>query len=295
MRTRDILMLIAGMVVMLIVGWTWTYDVASPLGSDAPSTIDDKIRETRSALQERLDIDHVFALTGTQVSAADSGKHSQITFQNPRNDPGSIDADEAMFYTKTVSGVSEAFWMDENEAGIQITSGGYILGDSILDDSIDETEIAFTNNTYIKAVDNAGTGEVDLIKANTSDALVLKTGAVLSDSTAPSTDPMIANKKYVDDQITTAKTSAFTPTSYTGGETTTFPNGLIIKMGSRSGDGAVSFGTAFPNAIVSVVVTPNSATPSYQGPCVASVSAAGFTIDSDTNYTGAIYWIANGY
>jgi len=60
-------------------------------------------------------------------------------------------------------------------------------------------------------------------------------------------------KAYVD--TTAGPTVGFTPTSYTGGETTTFPNGLIIKFGqvtlSASG-GSVTFGTAFPNACISV-------------------------------------------
>jgi len=60
-------------------------------------------------------------------------------------------------------------------------------------------------------------------------------------------------KAYVD--TTAGPTVGFTPTSYTGGETTTFPNGLIIKFGqvtlSASG-GSITFGTAFPNACISV-------------------------------------------
>ena len=50
----------------------------------------------------------------------------------------------------------------------------------------------------------------------------------------------------------------WSPTSYTGGESVTFPNGLIMKMGSKTftgGSGSVSFGTAFPTACKSITLT----------------------------------------
>jgi len=59
--------------------FTYTYDVATPVGTDAPSVIDDRIREVKAALQERLNVEHVFDLTGTEVSHANSGKHTDIT------------------------------------------------------------------------------------------------------------------------------------------------------------------------------------------------------------------------
>lgn len=55
------------------------------------------------------------------------------------------------------------------------------------------------NDTYLKAVDNAGTGTVDLIKANSSDVAVIPDGSELATSAAPTADADIANKKYVDE------------------------------------------------------------------------------------------------
>ncbi|GEM_PF-5232094 len=67
-------------------------------------------------------------------------------------------------------------------------------------------------------------------------------------------------KKYVDDQIVTAKTSAFNPTTMAGASdsigTVTLPNGLIMKWGtvSRTGtDTTVTFAAAFPNACFQVI------------------------------------------
>lgn len=57
-----------------------TYDVNTPDGSvDSPSEADDRMREIKAAIQERLNVEHVFDKTGTEVSHADTGKHTDIT------------------------------------------------------------------------------------------------------------------------------------------------------------------------------------------------------------------------
>lgn len=67
--------------------------------------------------------------------------------------------------------------------------------------------LVLDNDTYLQAVDNAGTGFVDLIKATTGDEIILGAittlpdGSKLATSGAPTADAQIANKKYVDDNI----------------------------------------------------------------------------------------------
>jgi len=56
-----------------------TYDTVTPDGGDDPAEADDRIRETKAAIQERLNVEHVFDLTGTEVSGANTGKHTDIT------------------------------------------------------------------------------------------------------------------------------------------------------------------------------------------------------------------------
>lgn len=170
-----------------------TYDTATPLGSDAPSVIDDRIREVKAAVQERANVDHYWPLTGTQVSDADSGEHRKITFNAPLGaDPTNV-ADKGFVYMKDVSGVVELFWEDESGNVLQLSTGGKL--------SITSTDLLATlaNDTYFTAIDNAGTGTVDLIKANTSDVAVLPDGTETATSGAPTADADIANKKYVDD------------------------------------------------------------------------------------------------
>ena len=93
----------------------------------------------------------------------------------------------------------------------------------------------------------------------------------------------------------------FTPSTYTGEESVTFPNGLIMKWGKKNctGDGntAVSFGTGFPTACVNVQCTHNfSITVSNDsGVAAISVSQGGFTIRNGEGYAGDIFWQAIGY
>lgn len=181
-------------------GWTYTYDTDTPLGSDAPSVIDDRIREVKDSIQERMNIDHYWPLTGSEVSDADAGKHRQVTYRESRDTPTTIDANEGMTYLKD----DELHWIDEDENELQLTSAGYIPGDSIAADSIDEGEIQLANNSYLVAANAAGDGEVSLIKADANDVAVLPDGAEMASDAAPDANEGIANKKYVDDQIATA-------------------------------------------------------------------------------------------
>ena len=87
----------------------------------------------------------------------------------------------------------------------------------------------------------------------------------------------------------------FAPTSYTGGETTTFPNGLIIKFGEQvisSSGGSVTFGTAFPNACISVQGT-RIAADSSNNMGVTSFSTT--QIACNPISTGTYTWLAIGH
>ena len=55
------------------------FDTATPPGGGDPAEADDRMREIKAAVQERLAVEHVFDLTGTEVSGANTGKHTDIT------------------------------------------------------------------------------------------------------------------------------------------------------------------------------------------------------------------------
>ena len=222
----------------------YTMDVTTPSGQDDPAEADDRMREIKAALQERLNVEHVFDKDGDEVSGVNTGKHTDITCDSIVN------------------------------AGNQSVAG---------------------NETI------AGTLGV------TGVATVGK-GSLLASSDAPTTDPMIANKKFVDDKITanTTMVPAITGagTGYAGEESITLPNGSIVKAGrvdtsiGATNPVAVSFATPFPAGIVSIQVTQigTSALITYNE-VVDNVTLDGFNIRGQVGgvYAPGFYWFAIGY
>jgi len=181
-------------------GFTYTYRTDTPGASDDPREGDDRMREIKAAIQERITVDHYWSASAASTyDAADCGKHRWVTFQGP-NTVSSVPENEGVLFTKDVSSKAELHFTDEDENEIQLTSVG----------KVNLTSAALlgvlANDTYLTAVDNAGTGTVDLIKATTGDVLQIPDASVLATSGAPTTDAMIANKKYVDDQVAAAST-----------------------------------------------------------------------------------------
>lgn len=178
---------------VLLGGWSYTLKTSTPAGGDDPREADNRMREIKAAFVERLDIDHYFEASATSTyDAADTGMHRYVTYQAPISTPATIAASQGRTYIKDVSSVAELHWIDENEAEVQITRNGEIEYQSISD---------VNNNTYIVAIDAAGTGTANLIKADANDNAVLPDGAELATSVAPDANEGIANKKYVDDQV----------------------------------------------------------------------------------------------
>jgi len=149
--------------------WTYTYDTATPAGTDSPTQGDDRIREVKAALQERLNADHYMPLTGTAVSDTDAGKHRQVTFVAPISTP-TPDTDEGILYTKTIATKSELCFAGEDGAEKQLTTydtsntvqclniekKDLIVNESDLVDD-DTIEVDSTNGLQLKA-GGAGTG-----------------------------------------------------------------------------------------------------------------------------------------
>lgn len=107
-----------------------------------------------------------------------------------------------------------------------------------------------------------------------------------------------AIKDYVD--TTAAPTVGFSPTTYTGGESVTFPNGLIMKWGEETiaGDntGTATFGTAFPNECIQAQATLGQSfnTSSDAGCGVYSLSTTSLTLINGVGTSKLIRWFAIG-
>ena len=158
--------------------------------------------------------------------------------------------------------------------------------------------ISVANDTYFTAIDNAGTGTVNLIKANTSDVAVLPDGSELATSGAPTADADLANKKYVDDNVGSAN---YTPAVMTGSNdsigSVTFPNGLIMKWGkiNRSGtDTTVTFAAAFPNACFQAFACSGVNALILDDTSTYNITASSFVIQQNDATATDLRWQAMG-
>ena len=94
-------------------------DISAPAGGDDPSEADDNMRRIQAAFQQRLDVDHVFALSGTTVDAADTGEHKKITFNTNISNPTPV-AGKGHLYMK----LGELVYQDATNAAFDLTSVG---------------------------------------------------------------------------------------------------------------------------------------------------------------------------
>jgi len=136
----------------------------------------------------------------------------------------------------------------------------------------------------------AGAGVVEEVTINDDNAMSNASASTLA------TDASI--KQYVDTAVGSA--DAFDPATYVGGETTTLPNGLIMKFGVQTYtylDGnskTVTFGTAFPNSCISVVYSSESV--DFGSTYISSKSTTAFTVySSSTDFNRKFNWQAIGY
>lgn len=175
----------------------------TPAGDSNIALGDNRIREYKTQNREILEVDHNYPSSGQDV---DAGKHKKVSLIE-QADIGTGDTGLPILGAQTVSGKPELMFTDEDDNDVQITSGGSIKGDSI----------KVSNNTYLKSKDAAGTGTVDLIKADANDVAVVPDGTQTATNAAPVDDKDIANKKYVDDTVSTNALNFDTPSSKTAG------------------------------------------------------------------------------
>lgn len=118
---------------------TNTYDTSTPAGSDDPREADDRMREIKAAVQERMNDhngqtdegDHYWPKTGTEVSDDDTGQHRMVTLRQLADNPSTLTSyavttDLGFLYQKDVDGNGELFYQDEADNVIQLTVGGLL-------------------------------------------------------------------------------------------------------------------------------------------------------------------------
>ncbi len=172
-------------------------NTSNPAGNSDPKQGDDHIRTLARAVLELLTVDHYIGVAnpwGSESSGDETGEHAKVTLHAPIADPSNV-ANKGHLYIKDVNSKAELHFQDEDGDAIQLTSGGEVLFGSLS---------SIGKDTYLKAIDNAGTGTIDLIKGNASDKAVVKAGAELSTSGDPTTAAGIACKEWVEGQVASA-------------------------------------------------------------------------------------------
>jgi len=117
------------------------------------------------------------------------------------------------------------------------------------------------------------------------------------DSMGTASAVTVATSESVTAYADAAPAAQMTPASYAGEESITFPNGLIMKVKTTSGlatGATVTFGTAFPTAIINVVAVLDS-TSTTANCTVDSPSTTIFKVYHNAGGTQKIHWIAIGY
>lgn len=113
---------------------TNTFDVTTPAGGDDPTQGDDRIREIKAGIQERMDSDHYWKQVGNIVDEDDVGFHRKVTLLVQATP--SVKANAGILYSKDVSAKAELHYFDEDSNEVQLTSVGaaassFIAGDII--------------------------------------------------------------------------------------------------------------------------------------------------------------------
>ena len=273
-----------------------TYDVTTPDGSDDPREADDRMREMKLAIEERLNVDHFFDKTkGTsnQVDDADTGEHRKILFHAPISATPTVADSHGVLRIKDVAGKAELFWTDEDGNDVQLTSGGNLHS---------STGLTVAGNSTLTGTLDV-TGNIDPTTYETTNGGFLDEDT-MSSNLATATASQQSIKAYTDAAPKAQAKADNVPgaTFGAGSESVTMPNGAIIKGGSVSyGSGtekAVNFGTAFPGGILTVIVTPLDAGNQQIGDdtAVKVMSTTGFTaFQNDVGKVDKLNWIAMGY
>ena len=283
MQRKYTVAFVCGFLISLCLAWTYTWDCATPVGTDAPSVIDDRIREVKYATAERFNVDHYAPLTGTQVSDTAAGQHRKVEFYGPISTP-TYGANKGFLYTKDVSDKAELCWLDEDDDELQITSGGILKA---------------VNLTGTQTVAGAKTFSDAATFSSTVASGSTVTGTVLVSTQATGTAPLTVASTTKVTNLNADQVDGYDVAAYAGGQSYTFPGGLILKQGTVSvgpSGQTVTFESAFPTAIISVQLTIQyTSWNTHYAPILTTAPTTAAIVMGVGNITRTVHWQAWGY
>lgn len=146
------------------------FDKNKPAAGTSLRVSNPEILANNAALETAIDADHDFTTLSTQT-----GRHNKCTFLEAA-DLGTGATGIPILGAKTVGGKAELVFTNEDDVDIQLTSGTNRLA----------------NNTWFTATNNAGTGSVNLFRAQSDDHLYFGVAATMN-STLAVTGMLTAN------------------------------------------------------------------------------------------------------
>ncbi len=202
-----------------------TYDIATPSGDDSPSFADDEMRLTKAALQERLAVEHRFALTGTEVSAADTGEHTDITTDSIVN-AGTMTNAGTLDVTGDLAVNTDKFKVTAASGNTSVAGTLDVVG------NIDPTSYETTNGGFLDE-DNLASDAADKVASQQS------------------------IKAYVDTEITAISVKAWVTFDGSNADPDSTKTGFNITSitDNGTGDYTINWDTDFASAAYAVVVT----------------------------------------
>ncbi len=197
--------------------------------------------------------------------------------------------DGATFASGAVDDVSTQL-----SGGAIIVKDGGITTSKIVDGNITTSKIADSNVTKGK-IENVANMKV-LGNTSGSSAAPQEVSILDEDDMASDSNTSIPTQQSVKAYIDGSSTDGFSPVNYSGQQSVTFPNGLIMKWGisilTSAGGQEIIFDTQFPNAIINVISERHTAD---------NTTSLGITSYNNAKITcnplgsGTFHWQAVGY
>jgi hypothetical protein len=141
---------------------TDTLDPTRPDGDESPTDGDDVIRKALRSLMEMLGEDHYTVKNGDVYESDENLEHKKITLREQAADPTNA-SNKGFLYTKETDSKTTFHVMDEDGNVLRLTK----LGRFCLD------QAQLSNNTALKAWNQANTTDVEIAMVNTSDSVVM--------------------------------------------------------------------------------------------------------------------------
>lgn len=206
------------------------WDKTLPIEFALAPTYNNIMRADKTALEAALNAYFYFVTGGTQTGQPRQGSarpYYQATAPATRldgdyfdsTDYGTLwcDSDDAKwYYLSSADGAGTDVWtlLSTEIIALIVSQANAWAGIQTFSVAPVFTIGIAANDTYIVARNNAGDGNINMWKINTSDGITagaivtLYDGSLLASSAAPTTDAMIANKKFVDDMTKGAAPTA---------------------------------------------------------------------------------------